>query len=74
VLAYLVVYHETGQPQLAAAAFPVGFIALLLARSEVFTENFLVPVTAPDRRTGWWFRLVRLWLVTLCARTWPAGS
>ena len=33
VLAYLVVYHETGQPLLAAAAFPIGFIALLLARS-----------------------------------------
>ena len=46
VLAYLVVGHETGQPLLAAAAFPVGFIALLLARSELFTENFLVPVTA----------------------------
>jgi hypothetical protein len=43
VLAYLVVYHETGQPLLAAAAFPIGFIALLLARSELFTENFLVP-------------------------------
>jgi hypothetical protein len=32
VLAYLVVYHETGHPLLAAAAFPIGFIALLLAR------------------------------------------
>ncbi|WP_103354623.1 formate/nitrite transporter family protein [Amycolatopsis sp. CA-128772] len=46
VLAYLVVEHETGQPLLASAAFTIGFIALLLARSELFTEKFLVPVTA----------------------------
>jgi formate/nitrite transporter FocA (FNT family) len=67
VLAYLVVDRETGQPLLAAAAFPVGFIALLLARSELFTENFLVPVTARIAGRGSWPRLVRLWLVTLAA-------
>jgi formate-nitrite transporter family protein len=67
VLAYLVVYHETGQPLLAAAAFPIGFIALLLARSELFTENFLVPVTARIAGRGSWPQLVRLWLVTLAA-------
>jgi formate/nitrite transporter FocA (FNT family) len=67
VLAYLVVDHETGQPLLAAAAFPVGFIALLLARSELFTENFLVPVTARVAGHGSWLQLVRLWLVTLAA-------
>ena len=67
VLAYLVVYHETGQPLLAAAAFPIGFIALLLARSELFTENFLVPVTARIAGRGSWPQLVRLWLATLAA-------
>ncbi len=63
----LVVDHETGQPLLAAAAFPIGFIALLLARSELFTENFLVPVTARIAGRGSWPQLVRLWLVTLAA-------
>jgi len=67
VLAYLVVYHETRQPLLAAAVFPIGFIALLLARSELFTENFLVPVTARVAGRGSWLRLARLWLVTLAA-------
>jgi hypothetical protein len=67
VLAYLVVDHETGQPLLAAAVFPIGFIALLLARSELFTENFLVPVTARVAGHGSWLRLLRLWLVTLAA-------
>jgi formate/nitrite transporter FocA (FNT family) len=67
VLAYLVVDHQTGQPLLAAAAFPIGFIALLLARSELFTENFLVPVTAWAAGRGSWLQLARLWLVTLAA-------
>ncbi len=67
VLAYLVVYHDTGQPLLAAAAFPIGFVALLLARSELFTENFLVPVMARVAKHGSWPQLVRLWLVTLAA-------
>jgi formate/nitrite transporter FocA (FNT family) len=66
VLAYLVVDHATGQP-LLAAAFPIGFIALLLAGSGLFTENFLVPVTARAAGHGSWPRLVRLWLVTLAA-------
>ncbi|GAB2983323.1 formate/nitrite transporter family protein [Amycolatopsis acidiphila] len=67
VLAYLVVEHETGQPLLASAAFTIGFIALLLARSELFTENFLVPITALASGSGSWPRLLRLWLVTLAA-------
>lgn len=67
VLAYLVVDHQTHQPLLAAAAFTIGFIALLLARSELFTENFLVPVTARVAGHGSWYQLGRLWLVTLVA-------
>src|ERR1700742_659895 len=67
VLAYLVVDQKTGQPLLGALAFTIGFIALLLARSELFTENFLVPVTARVAGRGTWFRLVRLWVVTLAA-------
>jgi formate/nitrite transporter FocA (FNT family) len=67
VLACLVVDHDTGQPLLGAAAFTVGFIALLLARSELFTENFLVPVTARAAGRGTWFQLGRLWVITLAA-------
>lgn len=67
VLAYLVVYRQTRQPLLAAAAFTVGFIALLLARSELFTENFMVPVAARVAGHGSWYQLARLWLVTLVA-------
>jgi formate-nitrite transporter family protein len=50
VLACLVVDHGTGQPLLGAAAFTVGFVALLLARGVLFTENFLVGDAGPECR------------------------
>jgi formate/nitrite transporter FocA (FNT family) len=65
VLAYLVVRHETGSPLLGALAFTIGFVALLMARSELFTENFLVPVTAVVAGRGSIGQLARLWAVTL---------
>lgn len=65
LLAYLVVKHETGSGLLAGLAFSVGFVALLLARSELFTENFLVPVTAVVARRGTLAQLARLWGTTL---------
>ncbi len=65
VLAYLVVKAHTGDTLLAGIAFSIGFVALLLARSELFTENFLVPVTAVVARSGTLRGLARLWSVTL---------
>lgn len=46
VFALLVVEHETGNVLLGALALSIGFIALTLASSELFTENLLVPITA----------------------------
>jgi len=65
VLAYLVVLEATGSHVLAGMAFSIGFVALLLARSELFTENFLVPVTAVAARAGTLSQLARLWAGTL---------
>lgn len=65
VLAYLLIDHYTGNKLLAGIAFSIGFIALLLARSELFTENFLVPVTAAVAKPGRFGSLLRLWVVTL---------
>jgi formate/nitrite transporter FocA (FNT family) len=65
VLAYLVVDAETDNPMIASVAFTVGFVALLLARSELFTENFLVPVIAVVSKVGTALQLARLWGVTL---------
>ena len=67
VLAFLVVLAETDSHLLASLAFTVGFAALLMAKSELFTENFLVPVTSVVAKCGTWTQLLRLWGVTLVA-------
>lgn len=43
ILGLLLVEHETQNILLAALAFSIGFIALSLAGSELFTENFWYP-------------------------------
>jgi hypothetical protein len=65
VLAFLAVEEATGSKLLAGVAFSVGFIALLLGNSELFTEGFLVPVTVVAAKEATYPRLVRFWLVTL---------
>ncbi|GGF46219.1 formate transporter [Marmoricola endophyticus] len=65
LLAYLVVRDTTGSVVLSGIAFSIAFVALLLARSELFTENFLVPVTAVVAKHGSPVALLRLWAVTL---------
>jgi formate/nitrite transporter FocA (FNT family) len=67
IMAYLAVLHETGSHLLAGLAFGIGFIALHLAHSELFTENFLVPVTAIVAGRSRLRYLARLWGVTLAA-------
>ncbi len=67
VLMYLVVLAETDNPLLASLAFTIGFVALLLANSELFTENFLVPVISVVAKVGTLTQLIRLWAVTLAA-------
>jgi formate/nitrite transporter FocA (FNT family) len=64
VLALLIVKKGTGSELLAGLAFSIGFIALTLARSELFTENFLVPVIAVVAHREPLWRLGRLWLGT----------
>lgn len=67
VLAYLVVMTETGNHLLASLAFTIGFVALVMANSELFTENFLVPVISVVAKVGTFAQLMRLWGVTLVA-------
>jgi len=65
VLLMFAVYAETGSHLLAGLAFSVGFIALVLARSELFTEGFLVPVTAVVAGRAGPLQLGKLWVGTL---------
>ena len=65
LLALLLVEQSTHNALLAGLAFSSGFIALSLARSELFTENFNVPVVAVVARAGSPGALARLWATTL---------
>lgn len=65
VMAYLVVMHETHNHLLAGLAFGIGMIALLLAKSELFTEGFLVPIAAVAAKEASIRQLLRLWGTTL---------
>ena len=67
VLALLVVREATGSLVLGALAFPVGFVALTLGNSELFTENFFVPVAAVVAKRVRLRSLIRLWIATLIA-------
>ncbi|WP_041314762.1 formate/nitrite transporter family protein [Mycobacterium sp. JS623] len=67
VLAYLSVLDATHSPLLAGLAFSIGFLALLLGRSELFTEGFLVPVTTVAAKRASFGQLLKLWGGTLAA-------
>jgi formate/nitrite transporter FocA (FNT family) len=65
VLALLLVKHDTGSDVLAGLAFSIGFIALRLGHSELFTEGFLVPVTVVAAGEARVRDLFRVWGWTL---------
>ncbi|MFC5381070.1 formate/nitrite transporter family protein [Aquipuribacter nitratireducens] len=65
VLALLVVEEATGSRLLGALAFSVGFIALRLGNSELFTEGFHTPVMVVLAREATTWQLLRLWAGTL---------
>lgn len=64
VLAYLYTLYVTESHLLAGLAFSVGFIALFLAHSELFTEGFLYPIVAIFAKQGTIAQLMRLWGAT----------
>lgn len=67
IMAYLAVLDATGDHLLAGLAFSVGLVALFLAHSELFTENFLMPVAAVVAKEGSLAQLAKLWGGTLVA-------
>jgi formate/nitrite transporter FocA (FNT family) len=64
VLALLLVEDNTGSKALGALAFSIGFISLTLANSELFTENFLIPIAALTAKRAGPLALLRLWVAT----------
>ncbi|WP_279404812.1 formate/nitrite transporter family protein [Gordonia rubripertincta] len=67
VMAMLAVVHETGSHLLGGLAFSIGLIAIYLAHSELFTEDFLMPIAAVVARKGSVLQLIKLWVGTLLA-------
>src|SRR3954451_22660115 len=65
VLAFLAVLEGAGNHLLAGIAFSAGFIALLLGRSELFTEGFLIPVVTVAAKRATVPQLLKLWSGTL---------
>ncbi|GAA1767671.1 formate/nitrite transporter family protein [Kocuria aegyptia] len=65
IMAMLAVKEATDSDLLAGMAFGIGLFALRLAHSELFTEDFLVPIQAVVAKHGTWWQLVRLWSATL---------
>src|SRR4051812_1080342 len=47
-----------------AIAFPIGFLFVIVGRSELFTENFLIPVAAVFKRERTLGSLLALWLIS----------
>jgi formate/nitrite transporter FocA (FNT family) len=67
ILGLLLVEQATNSPLLGGLAFGIAFVALLLAQSELFTEGFLVPVSAVIARKATVRGLFKLWAVTIVA-------
>ncbi|UFU06668.1 formate/nitrite transporter family protein [Ruania halotolerans] len=65
ILAMILVKQATDSDILAGMAFGVGLLALKLAHSELFTEEFLLPINAIVAGQGTWPQLLRLWSATL---------
>ncbi|HET7572881.1 MAG TPA: formate/nitrite transporter family protein [Gaiellaceae bacterium] len=66
VLAHLLP-HEHWAPLVAYLLYPLGFVAVIIGRAQLFTENTLYPVVLLlDRREGY-LGTLRLWVVVFCA-------
>jgi formate-nitrite transporter family protein len=58
-------FGESVGQLIGALAFGIGFVFIVAGRSELFTENFLVPIAGLDRRDRrGWLRLAELWAVS----------
>jgi formate/nitrite transporter FocA (FNT family) len=65
----------TGVAHLSGSiGFGIAFVFIVVGRSELFTENFLVPITGLSRRRDSWLKLGELWAVSLVLnRRWSSA-
>jgi formate/nitrite transporter FocA (FNT family) len=63
--AMMLVMPEPTAHVVGSLTFGIGFVFLVVGRSELFTENFMVPISAAVRRESGVADLFRLWAGTL---------
>lgn len=64
VFGLLLVLDHEGNTLLASLVFSIGFVAITVGKSELFTENFLVPIAAVVAEQRGLPSLLRLWAGT----------
>jgi formate-nitrite transporter family protein len=58
--------HGSFDKLVGSLAFGVGFAFVVVGKSELFTENFLIPIAGLDKRDrGSWSKLAELWTFAL---------
>jgi formate/nitrite transporter FocA (FNT family) len=58
-------FGESVAQLIGSLAFGIGFVFIVAGRSELFTENFFVPIAGLDRHDrGSWLRLGELWAIS----------
>jgi formate/nitrite transporter FocA (FNT family) len=57
-------FGSTAAHFFGSLGFGIAFIFIVVGRSELFTENFLVPVTALRRGSLSWLKLAQLWTIS----------
>lgn len=65
--------HLFGALALGGLVFPVGFLFVILGRSELFTENFLIPVVSVLKKEETVGSLLLLWLLSLLGNLFGCG-
>jgi formate-nitrite transporter family protein len=58
-----VLEREPAALALAGLVFPIGFLFVIIGRSELFTENFLIPVVAVFKTEHTLGSLLSLWVL-----------
>ena len=61
--------HDGNAKLVALLFYPLGFIAVIVGRQQLFTENTLYPVALilDERRWKWLWQTIRLWTVVFAA-------
>lgn len=55
------------QNLIAYTLYPIGFIAVIIGRQQLFTENTLYPVVLVLDEPRWLFKMLRLWAVVFAS-------